>query len=816
MGLGVNTTTRMDTAKQRDIRSVAEALGIHVTRDGKHAYCKHSRGPGKGTPSITFYRGRQDGGGRFKCHSCGDTDDGRGDVVDLVQFWLGCDTADALTYLAGDLPMPERKYQPLEELASVPYADRVKACEAFHGACADLDVVASRFLDDRGIDPIRAAQEFGVRVVTTDRGVPGQSGSRAMAAAIQATSADVVVELGLAKVSESRGTLYERLFGHWLVIPYLGPDGEIGHLQFRRLHRNSDNEGKGSKYLHASGEVPYPWGVDAFAAERDDVGMVEGALDAMACRMRGYAVVGLPGTSWMTPERAARVAKRADGKTIWVGLDADAPREDGKAPGPDAQRRVLSMLADAGHQSLQAVVWPADFIADPDKDDWCDWWRTNTDHPGVVAYEQPVERPEGMDDAGAERALLRALLSHTVDPDDVAIDGRAFTVEANGRAWDTILATWRRDGHMDPTLLASALPEGLLESLPAKAPNGDGYLRRVGDLYQRRTFLEAAERAVRAVKAGRSVEQARMMLTADEMPADGRDRQTMAESLRRWESARYSTERRVISTTIPELDDMLGGGFHMGLVNGVLAEKGTGKTTYLLVQVALAAAQADVPVLRISMELPEEHLVAKDLSHLSHVPYGSLKPQADGALRPEHAAEVAYHASLMQSLPMWNVYGKLTVEQIHEEVRRHHRRYGVRLVVIDTFHSAKTGAKGPRSPLDKYQRAGEIAHEMAQEFPSTAIVWLGQTGAGIAHRSSHLPMLTDWKYQGEFVDQCRAMVGIYDPRKYEPDHAMVGMMRFIPLKASLGHGAQTDGVWMRADLDYQAFRPVGGGGWSDG
>ena len=83
-------------AKHRDIRQVAQELGFKFGRGHKNAYCPdHSRGPGKGTPSVSFFQ--KDGHHRFKCHGCQKS----GDSIDLVCWIRGCSTKEAIEHLNG-------------------------------------------------------------------------------------------------------------------------------------------------------------------------------------------------------------------------------------------------------------------------------------------------------------------------------------------------------------------------------------------------------------------------------------------------------------------------------------------------------------------------------------------------------------------------------------------------------------------------------------------------------------------------------------------------------------------------------------------
>ena len=401
---------RLRDAQSRPIREVAAALGVTITNDGKRAYCPdHSRGPRGGTPSLFF--SRRSGEQRFKCFGCG----AGGDVVDLVQWRRDCGFREALDWLLGPLPDPpaaRKDWAPIEEAAPpVPYKLRAAACGAFWEDLPALDAFGLDWLlRERGITA-ETAERFGLRLCGEG------SAEEAMGACIRAgIGAEVLVRLGLAKLRSDGSTLYcPRGFAYHLVIPYrAGP--AVGHLQFRRIHRNPENAGKGPKYVHLKGEVPYPFGLDALGSDEPTVA-VEGALDAMILSQGGTNALGLPGASWLNPDRARRIVRKARGPLI-VGFDADEA-------GIRAQKRAVGLLQAAGARP-DRVIWPEDF-----EGDWCDWSR---ERPGEVAEittppvqlqvidgarqdDEPPGEPEEVVDiatwaellgAGTERKLDRA------------------------------------------------------------------------------------------------------------------------------------------------------------------------------------------------------------------------------------------------------------------------------------------------------------------------------------------------------------------------------------------------------------------------
>ena len=384
---------RLRDAQAKPIREVAAALGVAVSRDGRKGYCpEHSRGPGKGTASIAF--DRHDGREKFKCHGCG----ARGDVVDLVRWRRDCGHIEAIDWLLGPLPDPpkgKQKWADLDPAAPpVPYKLRAAACRAFYDSLPEVDAFGLGWLlDERGITA-ETAQRFGLRYIDE------HTADEAIGACFRAgVGAQVLLDLGLATPSKRSDGLYcPRGFAYHLVLPYFAGD-DVGHLQFRRLHRNPDNAGKGPKYVHVKGPVPYPWNLGALDAAPGHCGKVyaaEGVLDGLRLQQEGVPTIGVPGTSWLTPHRAERIVARTPHQLV-VGFDSDEERErpDGRKyrPGQDAQHRAIGLFQRAGARP-DAVEWPDGFVGD-----WCDWFREHSDDEQVPNIGPPAVQLHVVDEA---------------------------------------------------------------------------------------------------------------------------------------------------------------------------------------------------------------------------------------------------------------------------------------------------------------------------------------------------------------------------------------------------------------------------------
>jgi|DEB0MinimDraft_6_1074348.scaffolds.fasta_scaffold00615_18 hypothetical protein len=367
-----DTEDRIARARELDLRTEARRLGLDVTKDGKGFFNPAGRGPKAKSPSGSFYR-KQD---VWRWHLF--SDGSGGDVIDLVCWMRGCTLLEALDDLLRDNKpdLPPIKYEEVaEDNTVVPYVTRRFACSAFLEALdAPPPAMLAWLLEKYGITA-ESAERHGFRFAHEE------NANRAMQSAISATDVMSVMALGLAVDSKASGLLNCPWgWGGWLVIPYRDRQGNCGHLQARRWHRSEKNKGKGPKYRHVRGEVPYPWGLSLDTDERPM--LVEGALDAVRLRQEGLPAIGVPGTSWVRPERAGRLSALS---SAWlVGFDGDAA-------GRKAQGVVAGMLTEAGAEVAQ-VRWE-----DGWEGDWCDHFADPAERFSVEEPRPPLELAGGTD-----------------------------------------------------------------------------------------------------------------------------------------------------------------------------------------------------------------------------------------------------------------------------------------------------------------------------------------------------------------------------------------------------------------------------------
>lgn len=274
-------------------------------------------------PSCSVRRG-PDGTIQVKCFACGHT----GDALSLIAAVLGLDlTHNFGAVLAeasriADLPLGERAPQPrLGPAARAPLPDATFAELAGLllqlGRLDDGPLAAdvARYLASRRLLDLARADGWAA--------LPPPPVQRAWISGLlhETFGSDVLARSGLVRGDEFLEPAAR------LLIPWRDPAGTITTIQRRRL------DARRRAYVIPPGRSPrWPYGTHWLRSALADtpVALVEGAVDALACRelaaRRGRAVVplGVPGVGAWT----SRWADLARGRLALVAFDADAAGDE--------------------------------------------------------------------------------------------------------------------------------------------------------------------------------------------------------------------------------------------------------------------------------------------------------------------------------------------------------------------------------------------------------------------------------------------------------------------------------------------------------
>ena len=110
-----------------------------------------------------------------------------------------------------------------------------------------------------------------------------------------------------------------------LVIPHIGPAGNIYDLRFRCIeHADCKEAGCKSKYMGLPGVQTRTFNTRAIALAGDELHVTEGEMDAMSLSMAGFQAIGIPGVNALSRHFDRMVAGFSK-VTVWADGD-DAGR----------------------------------------------------------------------------------------------------------------------------------------------------------------------------------------------------------------------------------------------------------------------------------------------------------------------------------------------------------------------------------------------------------------------------------------------------------------------------------------------------------
>lgn len=172
-----------------------------------------------------------------------------------------------------------------------------------------------------------------------------------------------------ATVKEARfGQVSEALNGHEyllgrLVIPYIGPRGNVYNLRFRCLeHADCKAEGCSSKYMSLPGYPSRVFNVRSLVQADDSIHVTEGELDAVTLGACGLSAVGIPGVENM-PAHFPRMLAGFSTVTLWADGDEAGRKFAGTFSKAVPNARVLSMTADMDVNSVYVRDGKAGILA---------------------------------------------------------------------------------------------------------------------------------------------------------------------------------------------------------------------------------------------------------------------------------------------------------------------------------------------------------------------------------------------------------------------------------------------------------------------
>jgi len=128
-----------------------------------------------------------------------------------------------------------------------------------------------------------------------------------------------------------------------LVIPYIGPKGNIYNLRFRCMdHEDCKAEGCNAKYMSLPGYPSRVFSVRSLVSADDSIHVTEGEIDAVSLHSCGLPAVGIPGVENL-PAHFGRMIAGFSSVTLWADGDDAGRKFAGTFTKAIPNARVISM-----------------------------------------------------------------------------------------------------------------------------------------------------------------------------------------------------------------------------------------------------------------------------------------------------------------------------------------------------------------------------------------------------------------------------------------------------------------------------------------
>lgn len=206
-------------------------------------------------------------------------------------------------------------------------------------------------------------------------------------------------------------------------------------------------------------------------------------------------------------------------------------------------------------------------------------------------------------------------------------------------------------------------------------------------------------------------------------------------------------------TGMGKLDELVGG-LDKGVMCGLLAETGMGKTTLIGSITSNLANQA--PGLVVPTESRPIDMLNQIIAYRCNIPKHLMR---QGRLTPEQAALVFSTAAILEQQKCSVIdCQNPTVEQIILEAERAIKELQIEWIVLDCLSNVK--ASGSDGIFMTTSEAADCAQELARM--NLAVLFTSQVGRSLEGRDNRMPTKHDGKGSGRIEENADVVLGLYN------------------------------------------------------
>ncbi|MDX8400427.1 MAG: DnaB-like helicase C-terminal domain-containing protein, partial [Gallionellaceae bacterium] len=236
-----------------------------------------------------------------------------------------------------------------------------------------------------------------------------------------------------------------------------------------------------------------------------------------------------------------------------------------------------------------------------------------------------------------------------------------------------------------------------------------------------------------------------------------------------------------IETGLIDFDKTFGG-IERSAYTVIAGRPSMGKTAFSM-QMCLNAAQAGKKVLVLSLEMSGKSIAYRILSAAAGIDLQVLRRAKIKSTDAWRKLQTGFSATHDQALRV-DDQGGLTLSQLMAKVRRHKRKYGLDLLMIDYL--------GLMTSDNKSQKKFEYISEISNAMPNLAkeleigLVALSQLGRDVEKRPDKRPMMSDLRDSGSIEQDADNIIMLYRDEYYQRKPDNVGVAEVIMQKQRNG------------------------------
>jgi replicative DNA helicase len=402
---------------------------------------------------------------------------------------------------------------------------------------------------------------------------------------------------------------------------------------------------------------------------------------------------------------------------------------------------------------------------------------------------EPGRVPQPPANTEAEQALLGAILVNNVAYPRVAefLLAEHFSNALHGRIYAACGVLIERGQTANPVTLKNLFDQdGALAEIGGSAflarlaesavtiINAEHYGRTIHDLHLRRELITIGQDVVTDAfrhdlddPAVEQIERAEQKLyqlaTAGQVESHSASMAVAVDAAIAAAEQVYKADGRVIGITtgLTDLDRRLGGLQPTDLV--VLAGRPSMGKSALATCIAKAAADAGNQVLFFSLEMPRIQLASRQLAGIAGI---SVERMRAGPISQSDMQAIVDAREPLARLPVTiDDTARPSVAQLHTRSRRHKRRHGLGLVVID-YLQLIAGDRGRFE--NRVQEVSEITRGLkaiAKEL-NVPVLALSQLNRDVERREDKRPMLADLRDSGSIEQDADIVIFLYRDEHY--------------------------------------------------